>query len=121
VTVLGHPTGRLIGEREGYEVDTEAVMKACADTGTAMEINAYYLRLDLNDVLARRAKEMGVRLSLGTDAHHPDQMDMMRYGLGVARRAWLEKKDLLNCMKVEKLLNKKSIIYAHKGVKASAF
>ena len=107
VTVLGHPTGRLIGEREGYEVDAEAVMKACADTGTAMEINAYYLRLDLNDVLARRAKELGVRLSLGTDAHHPDQMDMMRYGLGVARRAWLEKKDLLNCMKVEKLLKKK--------------
>jgi DNA polymerase (family X) len=109
VTILGHPTGRLIGEREGYEVDIEAVMKACADTGTAMEINAFYLRLDLNDVLARRAKELGVRLSLGTDAHHPDQMDGMRYGLAVARRAWLEKKDLLNCMKADGLLKKKTI------------
>jgi DNA polymerase (family 10) len=106
VTVLGHPTGRLIGEREGYEVDTEAVMRACAESGTAMEINAYYLRLDLNDVLARRAKELGVRISLGTDAHHPDQMDMMRYGLAMARRAWLEKRDVLNCMRPEKLLAK---------------
>ncbi len=106
VTVLGHPTGRLIGEREGYEVDIEAVMRACAETGTAMEINAYYLRQDLNDVLARRAKELGVRMSLGTDAHHPDQMDMMRYGLAVARRAWLGKKDVLNCMRLEKLLDR---------------
>jgi DNA polymerase (family 10) len=107
VTILGHPTGRLIGEREGYEVDVEAVMKACAETGTAMEINAYYLRLDLNDVLSRRAKELGVRLALGTDAHHPDQMDMMRYGLAVARRAWLEKKDVLNCRGIKEILLKK--------------
>ena len=103
VTVLGHPTGRLIGEREGYEVETDAVMKACAESGTAMEINAHYLRLDLNDVLARRAREMGVRLSLGTDAHHPDQMDMMRYGLAVARRAWLGKRDVLNSKDVKGL------------------
>jgi DNA polymerase (family 10) len=107
VKIIGHPTGRLIGEREGYEVDVEAVMKACAETGTAMEINAYYLRLDLNDVLSRRAKELGIRLSLGTDAHHPDQMDGMRYGLAVARRAWLEKKDVLNCEGIGKILKKR--------------
>lgn len=107
VTIIGHPTGRLIGEREGYEVDVEAVMKACSETGTAMEINAYYLRLDLNDVLSRRAKELGIRLSLGTDAHHPDQMDMMRYGLTVARRAWLERKDVLNCLGIKEILKKR--------------
>jgi DNA polymerase (family 10) len=108
VTVLGHPTGRLIGGREGYAVDLDVVMKACAGTNTAMEINAFPQRLDLNDTLARRAKEMGVRLALGTDAHHPDQMEAMRYGVAVARRAWLGKKDVLNGTGPEKWKRKKS-------------
>lgn len=98
VTLLAHPTGRLIGKREGYEVDIEQVMRICADTGTALEINAYFERLDLNDLLARRAKELGIMLAIGTDAHHPDQLTMMRFGLGVARRAWLQKTNILNCM-----------------------
>lgn len=98
VTLLAHPTGRLIGKREGYDVDIDQVMKVCADTGTALEINAYFERLDLNDSLVRKAKELGIVFAIGTDAHHPDQLAMMRFGLGVARRAWLEKKHILNCM-----------------------
>jgi len=102
VDVLAHPTGRLISKREGYEVNIEAVMKACAETGTAMEINAWFERLDLSDVHARRAGDMGVKLAIGTDAHEPGHMDAMRLGIGVARRAWLEKGDVLNCRSWEK-------------------
>ena len=103
VAVIGHPTGRLIGQREGYDVDLDPVMKACAETGTALEINAYFERLDLNDIHARRARDMGVTLAINTDAHHPSDMNAMRLGLGVARRAWLEKGDVLNCFPIEKL------------------
>lgn len=107
VTLLAHPTGRLIGQREGYEVDLDPVMKACAETGTALEINATYERLDLNDFNARRAKETGIKLAIGTDAHHPDQLDLIRLGLGVARRGWLEKLDVLNCLSAEEILRMK--------------
>jgi len=103
VTLLAHPTGRLIGKREGYDVDIDQVMKACAETGTALEINAYFERLDLNDLLARKAKELGIVFAIGTDAHHPDQLGMMRFGLGVARRAWLQKNHILNCMDLTKI------------------
>jgi DNA polymerase (family 10) len=70
----------------------------------AFEINAYYLRLDLNDINSRRAKEEGVRLMIGTDAHFQDQLDMIKYGVAVARRAWLEKGDLLNTLSYEDLI-----------------
>jgi len=104
VDVIGHPTGRLLGEREEYRVDMERVMEAAARTGTALEINAYYQRLDLNDVNCRRAKEMGVKLAIGTDAHHLDQMRMMKLGVGTARRGWLERKDVINTMSLEEIL-----------------
>jgi len=107
VTIIAHPTGRLIGQREGYEVDLSQVMKACAETDTAMEINAFYERLDLNDVNARRAKDMSIKLAIGTDAHHPDQLHSMRLGLGVARRGWIEKKDVLNYLSVDEILSLK--------------
>jgi len=103
VTTIGHPTGRVLGAREAYEIDLTAVMKACTETGTALEINAFYDRLDLDDVHCRMAKEMGVKLAIGTDAHHLDQLWMMELGLGVARRGWLEPKDLLNCMSIAQL------------------
>ena len=103
VTVIAHPTGRLLGQREGYDVDLEPVMAVCADHGTALEINAYYERLDLGDLLARRAKDLGLSLAIGTDAHRPDDLDAMELGVGVARRAWLEKKDLLNCLSAGEL------------------
>ncbi|MBN2566048.1 MAG: DNA polymerase/3'-5' exonuclease PolX, partial [Candidatus Eisenbacteria bacterium] len=77
VDIIGHPTGRLLGTRPAYEVDLERVMKAAANTGTALEINAWHERLDLNDVNARRAAEMGVKVAISTDSHHVDQLWMM--------------------------------------------
>ncbi len=96
VTVIAHPTGRLIGERDAYEVDMEQILSVAAETGTAIEINAYPLRLDLNDVYARKAKEMGIPIVISTDTHIATQYAYMSYGIAVARRAWLEKKDVIN-------------------------
>ncbi|MDI6808824.1 MAG: DNA polymerase/3'-5' exonuclease PolX [Candidatus Eisenbacteria bacterium] len=96
VRIIAHPTGRLISKREGYDVDLERVLEEARKTGTALEINAYYDRLDLNDGNARRAKELGVKLAIGTDSHNTEQLWMMKLGVSVARRAWLEKSDVLN-------------------------
>jgi len=103
VNILSHPTGRVIGKRDPYEVDMEKIIKAAADTGTHLEINAYPERLDLNDIHARQAKEKGVRISIGTDSHVDNQMDNMKYGVAVARRGWLEKNDVINTFSLEKL------------------
>jgi DNA polymerase (family 10) len=104
VDIIGHPTGRIIDKRPPYEVDMQAVLEAASRTGTAMEINAYPTRLDLNDVNARAAKEMGVKISIDSDAHEPEQLKVMKYGVNVARRGWLEKKDLLNAMSLQELM-----------------
>ncbi|MCF6156324.1 MAG: DNA polymerase/3'-5' exonuclease PolX [Candidatus Brocadia sp.] len=103
VNIIAHPTGRLISKREGYEVDLDKVVDACAETGTALEINCYYDRLDLNDINCRRAKEAGVMIAISTDAHHVDQMWMMELGVGIARRGWLEAKDVINTLSLDKL------------------
>lgn len=105
VDIIGHPTGRIINEREPYSLDLQAVLEAAARTGTALEINAYPVRLDLNDVNARAAKEMGVRMSINTDAHDPRMLLNMKYGVNVARRAWLGKLDLLNAMSLQELMD----------------
>ncbi len=104
VTLIAHPTGRLMGQREPYPLDLEAVCKAAKDTWTALEINAYPKRLDLSDTAARRAGETGVMLAVSTDTHSIDQMGNMAIGLGVARRAWLSPRQLLNCLSRERLL-----------------
>ena len=96
VDIIGHPTGRLIGEREAYQVDMEEIMRVARDTGVLLEINAYPNRMDLNDTHSRMAKEMGVKLVINTDAHHLLQMDWIKYGVWTARRGWLEKKDVVN-------------------------
>ncbi len=96
VTIIAHPTGRLIGEREAYEVDIEDILTTARNTGTAIEINAHPLRLDLGDIYIKRAKELGIKLAISTDTHAAYQFDFMRYGVGIARRGWLEKKDVLN-------------------------
>jgi len=98
VDVIAHPTGRLISRREGYKVDMNKVIEHAASTNTALEINAYYDRLDLSDVNAKRAKESGVKILLGSDAHNLGMMGAMRFGVGVARRAWLSKDDVLNTL-----------------------
>jgi DNA polymerase (family 10) len=102
--ILGHPTGRLLGQREPYEVDVEAIVDAAVRTGTALEISAAPERLDLKDAHARLAKERGVRLVIGTDAHTGDHLRHMRFGVSVARRAWVEAKDVVNTLPVAKLL-----------------
>lgn len=104
VNIIVHPTGRLMSQREGYEVDMDRVMEASADTGTALEINSFWDRLDLNDVNARKAKEMGVKIAISTDTHYLDQMWMVELGVGVARRGWLEKEDVINTWPLERLL-----------------
>jgi DNA polymerase (family 10) len=104
VGIIAHPTGRILGERDAYEIDIDEVMSACKKNGVALEINAYPLRLDLNDILSRRAMEKGIMLSIGTDAHQIDQMSYLTYGVYVARRAWLKRDNLLNCMELEELM-----------------
>jgi DNA polymerase (family 10) len=106
VKVIGHPTGRLIGSRNPYEVDFERLFKAAKETNTALEINSYPERMDLDAVHARRAAEMGVMLAVDTDAHAPDQLLNHEYGVGVARRAWCEKKNILNCLRLADLRRK---------------
>jgi DNA polymerase (family 10) len=98
VSVIAHPTGRLIGERDPYDVDMDEVLRAAKETGTAMEINAYPLRLDLIDVHVKAAKEMGVSIAISTDAHITSQFNYMVYGVSIARRGWLGKSDILNTM-----------------------
>ncbi|OGX42723.1 MAG: hypothetical protein A3H41_01980 [Omnitrophica WOR_2 bacterium RIFCSPLOWO2_02_FULL_45_28] len=104
VDIIGHPTGRLWGTRDGYEINFEQLFKAASDYGTALEINAYPLRLDLNDTNARQAKEKGVKLAISTDAHSANQLRYMRLGVATARRGWLTKDDVLNTLSCEELM-----------------
>jgi len=103
VDVLAHPTGRKIGERPPYDADWDAVFARAAAAGTAMEINANPIRLDLNAGLVRRAIDAGARLAIGTDAHMPEHFDFMRLGVLTARRGWATARDLLNAQ-VEDIL-----------------
>jgi DNA polymerase (family 10) len=98
VTMLAHPTGRLINEREPFAIDLEEVFSAAKEYGVAIELNGQPQRLDLNDVYVHRAMELGVKISLNTDAHGTEQLKFMRYGVDQARRGWLEKRHVLNTM-----------------------
>jgi DNA polymerase (family 10) len=109
VNILAHPTGRLIGERDPYDVDLEAVFAAAKQHGKAVEINAQPSRLDLNDHHARRAKDLGVMISIDTDTHFLDQLENMTLGVATARRAWIGKSDVINTMPLDRLLT-----WAHK-------
>ncbi|HZZ41583.1 MAG TPA: DNA polymerase/3'-5' exonuclease PolX [Tepidisphaeraceae bacterium] len=103
VNVIGHPTGRLIGSREGLPLDIDAVVQAAAANGTALEINAGYPRLDLNDIHARAALNAGVMLSINTDAHSTEGFSEMIWGIQVARRAWATRKNVINCLSLSDL------------------
>jgi DNA polymerase (family 10) len=105
IDIVAHPSGRLIGERDGADLDWEALFQAAAETRTILEINAQPARLDLNDINARRALEIGCKLSIGTDAHEPGGMDVMFFGVAVARRAWATAEDVVNTWPLERLLN----------------
>ena len=104
VSILAHPTGRLILEREAYKVNLKEVFRAAIDRGVALEINAYPDRLDLREVDARMAKEMGANLVISTDAHSIVQLDLMKYGVFTARRGWVEAKDVINTLSLPALL-----------------
>jgi len=101
VTIIGHLTTRLLGQRGPVEFDLEAVLQAARDTGTALEINASPERLDLKDTHAYRARELGVPLVINTDSHHHTHLDKKRFGVAVARRAWCRPEDILNTMSRE--------------------
>ncbi len=104
VQVLAHPTGRLIHRREGMSFDLDAVLDAAAEHGVAMELNAHPERLDLRDTHLIEARRRGVRIVISTDAHGAEQLELMRYGVEQARRAWLTADDVLNTLPVDRLL-----------------
>lgn len=114
IDFIAHPTGRLMGERDGYELDWDKLFKLANKFNVAFEINSYFLRLDLNDINTKRAKEEGVLIAINTDAHFQDQLDMIKYGVDVARRAWLEKKNILNTWEYEDLMK---FLRKRKGVR----
>jgi DNA polymerase (family 10) len=107
VTVIAHPSGRLISRREGYDVDLDKVLEGARESGKALELNAYYDRLDLNEFYLKKAREQKIKISIGTDTHTAQGLEMIRFGVGIARRAWLEKRDILNCLSYEDLVSKK--------------
>ncbi len=104
VDVIGHPSGRLLGRREGADLDLEAVLRAAAEHQVALEINANPERLDLSDVMARRAMDLGCLLAVNTDAHRPEHFRLRRFGIGVARRGWVVKERVINAWPLEQLL-----------------
>ena len=104
VDVVGHPTGRLLLRRDPYKLDIEQVLGAAALTGVAMELNSQIHRLDLSDMHARLARARGVKLVISTDAHAPAGLDLLRWGVTVARRAWAEPDDVLNTRPLEEFL-----------------
>ncbi len=105
IDMIGHPTGRLIPEREGADLDMDRIFEAAAASGIALEINANPRRLDLSDVYTRRAVEMGIPISINTDAHHPAQLGETQFGVATARRGWLEPDQVINTWDRDRLLN----------------
>lgn len=104
IHIIAHPTGRIIGKREPYDVDIEGLFDLAARTGTVLEINSFPDRLDLKDDYAREAKRRGLKMSLGTDAHMAAHLSYMMYGVAVARRAWLEASDIINTRPLSEML-----------------
>jgi DNA polymerase (family 10) len=103
IDILAHPTGRIVGQRDEYQVDFDKILKIAKETGTILEINSS-IRLDLRDFYIRRAKAEGVKMIINTDAHHKDQLNLMEYGISQARRGWAEKEDIINTLPAEELL-----------------
>lgn len=102
--ILAHPTGRMLNQRLGYELEWNEIFSFCYSENKALEINAWPLRLDLPDTLVRSAIEHKIKLVINTDSHTASQMDLMRYGVSVARRGWATKDDILNAQEYKKLV-----------------
>lgn len=105
VDIIGHPTGRLLPDRPGADLDMDAVIAAAAATGTILEINANPARLDLRDVHARQARDEGVKIAINTDAHRAEEFDLLHYGVATAQRGWLTSADVVNTWPINELLN----------------
>ena len=103
--ILAHPTGRLLNERAGYDLDWKEIFAFCKKNNKALEINSWPERLDLPDIIVREAVKDGVKMVIDTDSHEVSQMDLMQYGVSVARRGWAEKKDILNTLLYEEFMN----------------
>jgi DNA polymerase (family X) len=104
VDIISHPTGRILKQRDEYQIDFERILRAAKETGTILEISAWPDRLDLNDQNVRRAREAGVRMAINTDSHNKNQLGLIEFGIAQARRGWAEKEDIVNCWPLEKLL-----------------
>lgn len=104
VDIISHLTGRLLKERDEYQIDFEEALKVAKETGTILEINACPQRLDLNDINIRKAKKRGVKMVINTDTHQKDQLRFMEFGVYQARRGWAEKSDIVNALPLEGLL-----------------
>ena len=104
IDIFAHPTGRLVGRRDEYQMDFDKILEVVKETGTILEINSSPYRLDLNGFNIRRAKSHGIKMIINTDSHQKDQLDLMEYGIGQARRGWAEGSDIINTNSVEKLL-----------------
>lgn len=104
VDIIGHLTGRMVGQREAYELEFDRIFKAAKDTKTVLEIDSQPVRLDLNGSLVKEAKGYGVRFSVDTDAHSVAQLGFMELGVAMARRGWCEKKDVVNTFSLKDLL-----------------
>jgi DNA polymerase (family 10) len=104
VNILAHPTGRLLGVRDAYEIDLDEILKVAKRNNVALEINAFPERLDLNDINCKRAKDYGVLISINTDSHITNQLNYMTLGVSVARRGWLEPGNIINTKPIEEIL-----------------
>jgi DNA polymerase (family 10) len=104
VDIIAHPTGRLIGKREPYQVDMDKLMDACKACGKALELNSYPERLDLSDLNCRKAKEKGVKIVISTDAHRDKHLDWISFGIATARRGWVEPGNVINTLSLSRLL-----------------
>src|SRR5690606_1713117 len=100
-TILGHATGRLLLSRAGYPIDHEAVIEACAESGTVIEINANPRRLDMDWRWLRKATELGILISINPDAHSTDELDNVRWGVAAARKGWLTASQCLNAKSLD--------------------
>jgi DNA polymerase (family 10) len=103
VDVIAHPTGRLISRREGYSLDIARVIQTAVNTGTALEVNSFWDRLDLCDLYVRQAMEAGALISINTDAHHPANLPLMALGVGTARRGWAPASRVINTWSIDKI------------------
>lgn len=103
VDIIGHPLGRILGQRDETAIDVETLLQVAAETGTALEVNAIPLRLDLDDIHIRRAIGVGVRLAINSDAHNPAGLNAMIYGVATARRGWAEPRHILNTLSVQEM------------------